>query len=149
MSDISDFDFSRYATKSNAQNVAASLLGIGIIIVIIWANVQGKSLVWTKANALTAFVISIAAFAIWNTPFVGYVEGLLRPILGNLSILGVNVIHFIIFFFVAISVSYWANNWLYPKIQGQDNQLKPITPATVGPIQPAVGGAYNGGPYMR
>lgn len=149
MSDFSDFDFSLYVNKNNGQHVAASLLGIGILIVVIWANVQGQSQVWTKANALTAFVISIAAFGIWNTPFVAYIEQLLRPVLGNLSIVGVNVIHFIIFFFVAISVSYWTNNWLYPKIQGQDNSMKVITPATVGPIQPAVGSTYNGGAYFR
>ena len=161
-SEISDLQsISSSSPRMTLRHAAGTILLIFILIVIVWANVEGKKKVWRRENVLTAFMVAVGAFAVWNTPFVSYMGSLLNkisPKFNNGFVL--NALHFVVFFLVAISITYWAHKWLWPKVQKQmdddeeaekaanssvDGQIK-ANPNAVNPVptpQNTVGAMYG------
>jgi hypothetical protein len=132
-----------YVNISGGQNAslrhwAALLLTVGIVMVIVWANSEGKKKVWRKEHVATALALTAGALAVFNTPFVNYVNDLLRsiPLVGNFVSIGgdggmltSHVLHAAVFFLVAISILYWSKKWLWPRIDDDEHKDYTMTPA--------------------
>lgn len=129
--------FNTLKSGDNARHIAGGILLVAILVVIVWANAEGKKKVWTKENAVTALILTVGAFAVWNTPFVDW----MTELLGRLGVPGgkatTNVVHVLVFFLVAISLSYWAHKWLWPRLNKEDEDAN-----TSADAKPAVVGSY-------